>query len=302
MRRAPDAAPKVDYYELKNRWRSHVPLSLASKIASQMATPKQRLSDVGTYVRSLAQNKFFWGGLAIIAGVLLGLFFVVDRLALPSYTRQGTSVTVPSVLNQPFEQAEAELEQRDLTVEMVVQRYNANFPRDVVIDQNPPPDARVKPGRHVYVTVNSGELNRVMIPDLQGLSLREAINRLRSRGLLVSETVPDSIPAPNANTVTRQYPAAGDSLTEGSSVRLWYSTGLGRAYVTIPEVIGLSVAEAQALLLESKLRYVVIGMEEGADVSEEIVQRQSREPGTSVREGFEIRLYLEEQPPTPPEN
>lgn len=237
----------------------------------------------------------------MIAGVLVVLFLLIDQLALPSYTRQDTSVTVPSVLNQPFEQAEVELEQRELTVERVVQRYNANFPRDVVIDQNPPPNAQVKPGRHVYVTVNSGELNRVMIPDLQGLSLREAVNRLRSLGLEVLETIPDSIPAPNANTVTRQQPAAGDSLTEGSNVRLWYSTGLGRSYVTIPDVTGMIVAEAQQLLLESNLRYVVIGMDEGADPLEEVVQRQSREPGTSVREGFEIRLYLEEEPPEAPD-
>lgn len=269
-----------------------------------MANLRTRAGEAGSYLRALMQNKYFWGGLAVLAGLVVVLYLIVDRVALPSYTRQGTSVTVPSVLNQPFEQAQLELEERELSVERIVQRYNANFPRDVVIDQNPPPNARVKPGRHVYVTVNSGKLNRVMIPDLQGLSLREAVNRLRSSGLQVSETLPDSVPAPNANTVTRQNPPPGDSLTEGSSVMLWYSTGLGMEYVTIPEVTGLTVSEASQRLRESNLRFVVIreeSGEDGVDVSEEIVQRQSREPGTSVREGFEIRLYLEEEPPTPPE-
>lgn len=266
-----------------------------------MADIKTHVGEAGRFIRSLIQNKYFWGGLVVLVGLVLVLYLVVDRVALPSYTRQDTSVTVPSVLNQPFEQAQLELEERDLTVERVVQRYNANFPRDVVIDQNPPPNAQVKPGRHVYITVNSGELNRVLVPDLQGLSLREAVNRLRSGGLQVSETLPDSIPAPNANTVTRQDPPPGDSLTEGSSVMLWYSTGLGQEYVTIPEVTGLSVSEAGQELRESNLRFVVIGGEDGEDASEVTVQRQSREPGTRVREGFEIRLYLEEEPPTPPE-
>lgn len=266
-----------------------------------MADIKTHVGEAGRFFRSLIQNKYFWGGLVVLVGLVLVLYLLVDRVALPSYTRQDTSVTVPSVLNQPFEQAQLELEERDLTVERVVQRYNANFPRDVVIDQNPPPNAQVKPGRHVYITVNSGELNRVLVPDLQGLSLREAVNRLRSGGLQVSETLPDSIPAPNANTVTRQDPPPGDSLTEGSSVMLWYSTGLGQEYVTIPEVTGLSVSEAGQELRESNLRFVVIGGEDGEDASEVTVQRQSREPGTRVREGFEIRLYLEEEPPTPPE-
>lgn len=260
------------------------------------------LSRTGSYLRSLASNKYLWGGLAALAGIILILYLIVDQVIMPSFTRQGTSVTVPNVLNQPFEQARAELENRDLDVEQVVQRYNANFPRDVVVDQNPPPDARVKPGRHIYVTVNSGAVSRVSVPELEGLSLREAVNRLRARGLEIAETIPDSIPAPNANTVTRQAPPPGDSLTEGSSVTLWYSTGLGREYVTIPEVTGLTVAEAEEQLLEANLRYVVVGEAEGADVSENIVQRQSREPGTSVRQGFEIRLYLTEQPPTPPED
>jgi beta-lactam-binding protein with PASTA domain len=270
-----------------------------------MATLRERLAGAGSSLVGLAKNAYFWGGLALLAAVLVSFYLLVDKVVFPTYTRQGTAVNLPNVLNQPFEQARLELEERDLTVERLVQRYNPNFPRDVVVDQNPPPDARVKPGRHVYLTVNSGALNRVMVPDLQGLSLREAVNRLRSGGLQVSETVPDSIPAPNPNTVTRQSPAAGDSLTEGSSVMLWYSTGLGREYVTIPNVTDLPVEEARQQLLEARLRAVVIGAEGGAeaeDLSEEIVQRQSREPGTSVREGFEIRLYLEEEPPTPPED
>ena len=261
----------------------------------------KRLSNPGSNFRSLLSNKYFWGGLGALAGLVLIVYLIVDQMIMPSYTRQGTSVTVPNVLNQPFEQAQAELESRDLDVERVVQRFNSNFPRDVVIDQNPPPDARVKPGRHIYVTVNSGDVTKVSVPELEGLSLREAVNRLRARGLEVSETIPDSIPAPNVNTVTRQDPSPGDSLSEGSSVTLWYSTGLGREYVTIPEVTGITVAEAERQLLDANLRYVVVGAAEGADISEEIVQRQSREPGTSVREGFEIRLYLEEQPPTPPD-
>lgn len=261
----------------------------------------ERFSHVGDFFRSLFTNKFFWAGLGALFLVIVATYFVVDQVIMPGYTRQGTSVVVPNVLNQPFEQAQAELVNRDLDVERIVQRYNANFPRDVVTDQNPPPNARVKPGRDVYLTVNSGDLKRVSVPELEGLSLREAINRLRARGLEVSETIPDSMPAPNVNTVTRQQPAPGDSLDEGASVRLWYSTGLGAEYVSIPEVTGLTVAEAEQQLLEARLRYVVIGSEEGEDVSEQIVMRQSREPGTRVREGFEIRLYLNEEPPTPPD-
>lgn len=267
-----------------------------------MPNIKRRFTETLDYLKALTRNKYFWGGLAGLVVILFVAYFLLNSMLMPSITRQGASVRVPNVLNQPYEQARAELESNELDVEKVVQRYNANFPRDVVIDQNPPPNATVKPGRHVYVTVNSGELRRVAVPDLEGLSLREAMNRLRSRGLQVEQTLPDSIPAPNRNTVTRQRPAPGDSLTEGSSVTLWYSTGLGEEYATLPDVTGMTFQEARQVLLNSKLRSIAIGTEEGEDVSDMIVQRQSPQAGTRVRAGFEVRLYAEEEPPTPPEN
>ena len=263
-----------------------------------MAGIKRKLTDALDYFRALMRNKWFWGGMAGLFILLFVGYFVVNSVLMPSITRQGASVQVPNVLNQPYEQAKAELESNQLDVERVVQRYNANFPRDVVIDQNPPPNATVKPGRHIYVTVNSGELQRVAVPELEGLSLREAMNRLRARGLQVEETLPDSIPAPNRNTVTRQRPAAGDSLTEGSSVTLWYSTGLGEEYATLPDVTGMTFDDARQALLDTKLRSIAIGVDEEDDVSELTVKRQSPQAGTRVRAGFEVRLYATEEPPS----
>ena len=266
-----------------------------------MARLKAKLSELGGNVRSLLRNRFFWIGLAGLFVAFLVVYIVVNDVIMPSYTRQGVAVEVPDVVNQPFEQARAELESHDLAVERLDQRFNPKFPKDVVIDQSPAPSATVKPGRKVYVTVNSGELQKVAMPALGGLSLREAVNRLRARSLEVAETIPDSIPAPNPNTVTRQSPAAGDSLTVGSAVTLWYSTGLGQEYVTIPDLVGMTVAEAQQVLLEANLRSIVIGGQEGEDVSQEEVLRQSRDAGTRVPSGFEMRLYLTPEPSAEPE-
>ena len=79
-------------------------------------------------------------------------------------------------------------------------------------------------------------------------------------------------------------------MPEGTKITLWYSTGLGNTYITIPDVTGMTVAEAQETLLRRKLRAVVIGREEDFDgLGEPTVKRQSRDPGTRVREGFELR-------------
>jgi eukaryotic-like serine/threonine-protein kinase len=259
---------------------------------------------VGRYLsraRSLFANRYFWTGLAalfIVGGVLYVLF---NSLVMPGYTRHGAAVTVPDVRQMPLPEAERILTQRDLRVLRDVQRFNPNLPRDVVIDQNPRPNALVKPGRPIYVTVNSGSVPMVTIPPLEGMSLREAMNRLQALGLRIDDARPDSIPSPYQNTVTRQVPAPGDSLPQGAGVMLWYSTGYGQSYVNIPDVTGVPAAEAEEILLEHRLRSLLVGAGDVSDASSAIVARQSRQPGTRVREGFEIRLYLTDAPNYPDE-
>lgn len=260
-------------------------------------------------LRLLLKNEYFWGGLVVLLVVAGLVYYAFNSVIMPSYTRYDVTVTVPDVHDQPFEQAAHTLRQHDLEVERVTTRnYNPDVPRNTVLDQTPPENTQVKPGRRVYLTVNSGSTPMVQIPNVAGMSLREGINRVRTVGLSVEDTRPDSIPSPYPNTITRQEPAAGDSLREGSNVTLWYSTGLGDEYVEVPDVTGLPVDEAQERLNERKLRSIVVESgpsDEDADQGEEdltsglepaatdTVARQSRDPGTSVRAGFEVRLYLD---------
>lgn len=257
-----------------------------------------RVSDLGRrsgrYLGTLARNQFFWIGL--IGLVLLGvaLFVLVNNLMMPTYTRHDVAVEVPTVVEMPYDEAVALLAAQNLEPERLTQRFNPDLPRDVVVDQNPPASAQVKPGRRVYLTVNTGEVPMVPVPSVEGMSLREAQNQLMASRLKVQETRPDSIPSPYRNTVTRQRPASGDSLAEGGSVTLWYSTGLGERYVRVPDVTGLYIEEAKNVLLERRLRSVVVGETVGRteDTARDLlVIRQSREPGTQVREGFEVRLF-----------
>lgn len=260
-------------------------------------------------MRSLLTNGYFWTGLAVLFVVGLLLFLLFNNLLLPTYTRHDVARTVPDLLNEPYEEAVRELENLDLLVERQPQPFNPNLPRDVIVDQDPLPNTTVKPGRRIFLTVNSGTTPKVLVPRVQGMSLREARNRLNASGLKVGDVQSDSIPSPYANTVTRQEPAPGDSLQEGATVRLWYSTGLGDQYVQVPDLTGLSATQAERQLLDRKLRAVVVhvrppveeGEDETAPAEDQIpidslrVLRQSREPGTRVREGFEIRLFVGEE-------
>jgi beta-lactam-binding protein with PASTA domain len=251
------------------------------------------------WLRALARNLYFWGGMLGLFGLGLAVYLLVDAVVMPSYTRHDVSTPVPNVETLPFQEAKDRLQHRDLKVQRQVGRYNPNVDTGIVVDQTPLPTAKVKPGRRVYLTVNAGEVPMVRMPDLRGMSVREAKNRASSVGLVVGSVQEDPVPSPYANTITKQEPSPGDSLEEGKAVALWYSTGLGDQRVGVPNVVGLSVEEAERLLLRRKLRSVLVDTstsrpeEEAADTSAgpRYVRRQAHAPGDTVRTGTEIRLY-----------
>ena len=253
------------------------------------------------WLRTLFQNLYFWGGLGGLLLFGIAGYVLVDAVIMPSYTRHGVAVRVPDVEDRSFEEAKKLVTDRNLKVRRRVGRYNPDVEQEAVVDQNPPPNSDVKPGRRVYLTVNAGELPRVDVPNLNGISVREAKSRVSSLGLEVGTVEPDSVPSPYPNTITRQEPEPEDSLKEGATVDLWYSTGLGADAVQVPSVLGRTVEEAQRLLLQRELRSVVVDPrtsestqdESPVDTSEtrRFVQRQGHPPNTEVQAGTEIRLF-----------
>ncbi len=59
----------------------------------------------------------------------------------------------------------------------------------IVLDQLPEGGVEVKPGRTVYITINSFRQKMVPVPYVAGRSLRQAKNMLESRGLEIGELI-----------------------------------------------------------------------------------------------------------------
>lgn len=257
------------------------------------------------WLRTLGVNLYFWGGMAALLMVGLIAYLVVDAILMPTYTRHDISTQVPNVERRPFAEADSLLRRHELQVKRRVGRYNPNVKQGLVVDQAPLPNSDVKPGRRVYLTVNAGAAPTVRIPDLTGMSVREARNRVASVGLEVDTVRADPVPSPYANTITKQTPRPGDSLKKGGEVALWYSTGLGEKEVKVPNVVGYVVDVARDTLLHRNLRAVVVdasfatppretSAEEDTTGGPRYVQRQGNSPGSSVRSGTEVRLFTVE--------
>ena len=136
---------------------------------------------------SFKNNKVFWVNLIAMPIVVICIIFGVLHW-LDVYTHHGESIIVPNVNGLPLKEAEKELGKKKLTQEVVDSNYVKGLPAGAVLEQKPVAGAKVKIGRTIYLTINTGEVPKVAIPDIiDNSSYRQAEARLRAMGFKLTE-------------------------------------------------------------------------------------------------------------------
>ena len=88
----------------------------------------------------------------------------------------------------PLKQAENELSKKNLKVVVVDSNYVKGMPAGSILEQKPTGGSKVKIGRSIYLTINTGEVPKVAIPDIiDNSSFRQAEARLRALGFKLTE-------------------------------------------------------------------------------------------------------------------
>jgi serine/threonine-protein kinase len=126
----------------------------------------------------------------------------------------------------------------------VKQAWSETVPKGQVVSQEPKPGADVKRGTVVQLVVSKGR-RPITVPDVRTLSLDAATKKLTEAGLTVArgdDVNSDTVPA---GQVVSQKPADG-TLFRGDKVTLVVSKG--PVMVTVPNVVGKPVQEAEATL------------------------------------------------------
>jgi eukaryotic-like serine/threonine-protein kinase len=125
---------------------------------------------------------------------------------------------VPALSGQTERSAQLRLAQDGLEVAAVSEIRSEDFPSDVVVAQDPPPNSS---GTRVALLVNRGEqsVNYVM-PDLIGVNGERAASILRDHGFRVA--VVGSMPYPGvpSGVVLRQSPQAGFQIGPGEPISI----------------------------------------------------------------------------------
>ena len=240
--------------------------------------------------KPLLKNPFFqWGGLFLV-GLFLGLYYLVDRVMMPSVTRQNETISVPDVRGMPLPDALMEIEAASLVLGDTTSRIGLKSQQGLIASQNPRPNASVKLGRRVYLSVFRGSEPDVRIPDVTEQSLRNARLTLSAIGLVVRRVEPDTIPSPVPQMVTRIDPPVGTILPRGDSVIVYYGLGLiSSRPITVPNVVGLDYMTADSILRFHSFWPTLL--DQGSEDNNPIILRQSPGYGESLPAGSTLRLF-----------
>ncbi len=201
-------------------------------------------------------------------------------------------VLVPAVAGLPQNQAIGELEDAGLKVTRDLE-FSDEVRKGLAIRTVPSEGEEVTVGTRVRLLVSQGP-ELATVPGVVGLSRASADSRLRSEGLGVAIQEEES-DEPEGEVIA-QNPGGGSRVERGTTVTITVSTGRPRA--TVPNVIGLGVADAATQIGNAGLvpvqreRTVTNPAEDG------VVVDQRPGSGSELDEGAEVVIIIGVLEPT----
>ena len=239
-----------------------------------------------TPLRLLKSRKFLY----TVAG-LVGGFLLLDNVMLPWYVNHGDTQSVPKVTNLSLEVAKATLDSAGLHPVEAETRPDPRAPQGTVVSQNPQPDAVVKQGRRIYLTISGGEA-LVNVPPLRGRSTRDAKFTLERSGLRLGRVGYATSEQYPENTIVEQSVPAGSKVAKGSAVNIVVSRGRVLQQITVPDFLGKTLSEAERLIVHQGLKLGNITYQASFDLIPNTVVDQFPRPGDQVPEGQAIDLFV----------
>ncbi|MEU3652670.1 Stk1 family PASTA domain-containing Ser/Thr kinase [Streptomyces sp. NPDC032161] len=150
-------------------------------------------------------------------------------------------VKVPDVHGLAVAEARRELKKAGLEPGMVTKEFSDDTGRGDVIRTDPEVGTERHPDSAVALVVSKGA--PVDVPDVTGLSVKDATDALDEYGLK-ARVLPGRINAPEVSgDIARQSPAQGARVAEGDTITLTVSKG--PRMITVPDVTGKDVDAAK---------------------------------------------------------
>ncbi|HCW53205.1 MAG TPA: Stk1 family PASTA domain-containing Ser/Thr kinase [Clostridium sp.] len=254
-------------------------------------------------------DSFFTKKKSMIKKILLGVVGIVLVIALGvgGYKLLGNrvkEVTVPNLVGMNVDEAKSTLESMNLVL-VEAGTEESDEQEGTVIKSNIEAGTKVKENSQIRVIVSGGAA-KIKMPDLVEDDLDTAKTILSSYKLKISSTSEEYSSNIPKGKIIRQTPAKDTDVDENTEITVVISKGAKVVKNTVPNVVGMSVDNAQNKMSNSGFG-VSISKETTNDKDKDgIVLSQSVGAGDSLAAGKTIKItvgeYKEpEKPQTKPE-
>ena len=249
----------------------------------------------------MLKSFFHWKvlvNLLVAAAVFTGLVWLTFRW-LEFHTNHGKEIPVPNVMNMSVHKAISILDDAGLEYEVDSFKYDPKFKPFQVLQVYPSPGARVKGGRAVLLKVNPRTWAPIQVPDILDRYKGLAFRQLESVGLKVGDTIFE--PNIQRDAVIRMQMNGsiikpGALLPRFSVIDLVIGTGPKRN-VTVPNLVGLTVQEAKAIIANNLFEIGLVEHEDGGKDESDIVYYQDPEGGAIRDQGMQVDLWASKKTP-----
>lgn len=199
-------------------------------------------------------------------------------------------VTVPSLVGKTEEEAKEALNAVNLGYKAVKQA-SSTIPEGKVISQGTTAGTKVNKNTTITLSISSGP-DSATVPNVIGIDQVEASNAIASAGFKVSvkKAYSDTV---ETGKVISQSPSASSATTPGATVTITVSEGKEEAKsATVPNVVGLTEADAKAKLAELGIECKVAYQSSASNVKEGYVFGQSVKAGDKVAAGATVTINV----------
>lgn len=221
--------------------------------------------------------------------ILLGsvvIFVIAFLWAFLSFGNfwSNATVTVPNVVGKQVSVARNILEDNHLRVS-VSEVANSEVPAGKVISQTPASGESVKENHPVHLVVSKGA-GDLTVPDLSGLTVDQAKQRLKDMGLVLGKITTQEDSSKPDGVIISQSPSADGKINKGQLVDVVVNK-LSPKKVTVPSLIGMTLKDARDALSSLEISLASIN---GSTDESSIVTDQSVAAGKDIEQGGSIVL------------
>lgn len=224
---------------------------------------------------------------ALVVGGIFGWRYLQNLTT--STNKTSDEIVLPNFAGKIYaSDIESNSEYADLTFEITYGNVPSKQPGEV-LRQTPAAGMTVKKGKTVSLTVN-GEAEQVVVEDVKGYKQQDAYDALKALNLSPKiQAVADDDTA--VGYVVKTDPAAGSTVSTGTTVTIYVSSGPSTESAVIPNIVGYQYSAAKEEL-EAAGFVVTAEYDDESDKDENTVLSVSPNEGEKAKKGSVVTVTV----------